>query len=71
MYNIDKKIIILGEAKFYKNAKEGIKEIIKDFIKKNIKNKLESLVMKSNNNPVAKSIILKDIKYNNYNIRLK
>lgn len=67
MYNSEKNIIVLGEAKFYENLSGGINKIIEDFIKKNIKNKLESLKAKAENNEESYNIVIKNLSDGDYN----
>lgn len=66
MYDIDNKIIILGEAKFYENLNLGINQIIKDFTKKNIKNKIESLLTAVENDASSNEIVIKNLEKQNY-----
>ena len=71
MYDIEKNVIILGEAKFYDNLSAGINKIIEDFAEKNIKNKIESLVRSTENNITASEIVIKNIekqKYEEYSL---
>ncbi len=66
MYNLDKNVIVLGEAKFYDSFDQGIRQIIVDFTIKNIKNKLESLQRKAENCKETNSIILKNLSTEEY-----
>lgn len=71
MYDIEKNVIILGEAKFYDSLNAGINKIIEDFAEKNIKNKIESLVRAVENNITASEIVIKNIekeKYDEYSL---
>ncbi len=71
MYDIEKNVIILGEAKFYDSLNAGINKIIEDFAEKNIKNKIESLVRAAENNITASEIVIKNIekqKYEEYSL---
>ena len=61
MYSVEDNVIILGEAKFYKDFDDGITRIIGDFINKSIKNKLESLQRASENCSDSCKIIMKNL----------
>lgn len=66
MYNIQQSIIVLGEAKFYENLKDGINAIINDFANKNIKNKLESMQAAVENCSESYRIIIKNLAIEEY-----
>jgi len=66
MYNLQKNIIVLGEAKFYEDLKVGINAIIKDFTKKCIKNKLESLQSAAENSAECYQIVIKNLSIEEY-----
>lgn len=66
MYNLERQIIVLGEAKFYEKVEPAINNIINDFTKKNIRNKLESLQRISENSEETRKIIINNISNNNY-----
>ncbi len=66
MYNIEKNIIVLGEAKFYESLNEGIKAIINDFAVKSIKNKLESLQVAAENNNELYQVVIKNLSLEEY-----
>ena len=66
MYNIQKSIIVLGEAKFYEKLHDGINRIIGDFTEKNIKNKLQSLQTNAENCEQACQIIIKNLGLDDY-----
>lgn len=67
MYNIERQIIVLGEAKFYEKLNKGINKIIDDFAHKNIKNKIESLQRATENCENTSRIVIKNLKHGNYN----
>jgi len=66
MYNVNEKVLVLGEAKFYENLDEGINAIVNDFITKRIKNKLESLQTAVENNPDSYRIVIKNLSVDVY-----
>lgn len=66
LYNLEHKVIVLGEAKFYENFGEGINKIISDFVKKSIKNKLESLQTNAENCEETCQIIIKNLQLEDY-----
>lgn len=66
LYNLERKVIVLGEAKFYENFGEGINKIISDFVNKSIKNKLESLQTNAENCEETSHIIIKNLKIEDY-----
>lgn len=66
MYNIQESIIVLGEAKFYENLKDGINAIINDFANKSIKNKLESMQAAVENSSEAYRVIIKNLAIEEY-----
>lgn len=66
MYNLDDQIIVLGEAKFYENLKEGMNKIIYDFTGHSIRNKIESLQATAESCEETFQIILKNLSLNNY-----
>lgn len=66
MYDENRNILVLGEAKFYESFRKGMNEIIKDFTEKSIMNKLNSLKKKAELNRNSKSIIIKNLNLNNY-----
>lgn len=61
MYDDINNVIVLGEAKFYKNSRDGINAIINDFINHKIVNKLESLCKISNTRRVTKTILMHNL----------
>jgi len=61
MYDEINNVIVLGEAKFYKNSRDGINAIIKDFAKHKIVNKLESLCKISSTREVTKKILMHNL----------
>ena len=61
MYDKNKNVLVLGEAKFYKSVDGGINAIVKDFTKNKIVNKIESLHRISSTRPVTKSILMKNL----------
>lgn len=68
MYDENRNILVLGEAKFYESFRKGMNEIIKDFTEKSMMNKLNSLKKKAELNRNSKSIIIKNLNLNNYRI---
>lgn len=75
MFDKTKNILILGEAKFYKVFKYGMKAVIDDFLKKSIFNKLDSFKRKIENNDNSYNVVIKNLKQSNqygksYNISL-
>lgn len=66
MYNIQQNIIVLGEAKFYEDLKDGMNAIINDFANKSIKNKLESMQAAAENSSDAYRIIIKNLAIEEY-----
>lgn len=66
MYNIENRVIVLGEAKFYGSFDRGINKIIDDFLKKSIKNKLESLQTVAENCAESYSIVIKNLSSDEY-----
>lgn len=64
LYDDEKEIIVLGEAKFYKKLYDGFTEIISNFTKDDsFFNKLSSLFIKARNNKNAVKIILRKLGY--------
>lgn len=61
MFNLEKEIIVLGEAKFYEKLDVGMNAIINDFTKKSIKNKLESMQTAAINNEESYRIVIKNL----------
>lgn len=66
LFDEDEQIIILGEAKFYDNFKDGMNKIIQDFIENRIYNKLDSLKRKIEKNDLSYEIIIKKLDKNKY-----
>lgn len=66
MYDRENKVILLGEAKFYRSLRLGINKIIEDFTKKKIKNKIESLLTAVENNDLSQDIVIKNLEKQNY-----
>lgn len=66
MYDLDKEIIVLGEAKFYSTLKGGLNAIIKDFQGKSILNKLDKLKRLSENDEKSYKIVLKNLNKDRY-----
>lgn len=66
MYNIEKKCIVLGEAKFYQNLDSGVNAIVSDFMNKNIKNKIESLHIGTVNNELSRTIVIRNLQNGEY-----
>lgn len=66
MYDENINILVLGEAKFYEDFEQGINAVINDLTKNSIKNKLISLKKNTEANRSSKSIILKNLKLDNY-----
>lgn len=66
MYDKDNGVIILGEAKFYEDLNLGINKIIEDFTEKKIKNKIESLLIATENNVLSNEIVIKNLEKDNY-----
>lgn len=66
MYNLNNKVIVLGEAKFYENINLGMNQIINDLIEKNISNKMESLQVASENCKESYNIVLKNLNCDYY-----
>lgn len=66
MYNLKENTIVLGEAKFYEDLNDGMKQIIEDFIKKDINNKLESLQTAAENCEEAYQIVIKNLDSDEY-----
>lgn len=66
MYNIQERVIVLGEAKFYEELHNGIKKIINDFTIKSIKNKLKSLQANAENCEETYQITIKNLAIGNY-----
>ena len=62
LYDDKNNILILGEAKFYKNFSEGLNKIIEDLTsKKGFLNKISSFYKHCKNNQQSKSIIIKQL----------
>ena len=62
LYDDGNNVLILGEAKFYKEFSDGLNKIIEDFTsKKGFLNKLSSFYKHCKNNPQSKSIIIKQL----------
>lgn len=62
LYDDENNILILGEAKFYKNFSEGLNKIIEDLTsKKGFLNKISSFYKHCKHNPQSKSIIIKQL----------
>lgn len=62
LYDSDKNVFVIGEAKFYKSFCEGISNIIDDFTEKgSVANKLDSLYKKMMYNKDMDCIILKKL----------
>lgn len=61
MYDDDRNIIVLGEAKFYESMDDGMDEIIDNFINDNISNKIESFKRKACCSDDSYKIILKNL----------
>lgn len=61
MFDKDNNVIILGEAKFYKDMRGGVRKIISDFTDNNITNKIDSLKRISDINTNTRFITIKNI----------
>lgn len=62
MYDSVKRTFVLGEAKFYRDFKQGVNAIISNFTKKDgFINKLDSLYRHSINNEITNSIIIREL----------
>lgn len=66
MYNLEENVIVLGEAKFYESLNGGINKIINDFTNKSIKNKMESLLLNTQNCEEAYQIVIKNLSKGQY-----
>ena len=66
MYNLERNVIVLGEAKFYGSLSGGINKIIEDFVENSIKNKLESLQTRVENCEDAYRIVIKNLAIDEY-----
>ena len=66
MFDKEKNVLVIGEAKFYERFNQGMNTIISDFTQKSILNKLDSFKRKVESNDYSWEIILKNLKMENF-----
>ena len=66
MFDKEKNVLVIGEAKFYEKFNQGMNTIISDFTQKSILNKLDSFKRKVESNDHSWEIILKNLKIENF-----
>lgn len=66
MFDKEKNVLVIGEAKFYEKFNNGMNAIISDFTQKSILNKLDSFKRKVENNDYSWEILLRNLKLETY-----